>query len=150
MTLQDQNKAVTIIIHLIVLNNAGGVARALNKEGYESKDYIRAPELEKALLQLYIADSARFFEIMKTISWNYGHIETNKPEIKDELIKLVVSNTEHEVSKDTWWQDLIALICSAIPVEKNERIQNKNYGIGFLLVLAFIGLIIALIIIFRS
>lgn len=147
MTLQEKNKAIPIIIHLIVLNNAGGVARALKEAGYESKNYVPESELEMALLQLYMADQVRFFEVMKSIPWNYGHIETNKPEIKDELIKLVVANTGYEVSKDTWWQELIALLG---PYTENKIIERKNYCLGFLLVAAFIGLIVVLILIFRS
>ncbi len=107
---EDQNKSVALIIPLIVTNNAGKVAIALRDAGY-AKKFIPPGELEAGLFQLYTANPDKFFEVMKTIPWNYGEKTTNKPEIKDELIKLVVSNSrnaDYEVDKETWWKELIA------------------------------------------
>lgn len=146
----DQNKAIALIIPLIVKNNAGRVALALRNSGY-SKKFIPPEDLEARMFQLYTANPDMFFEVMKTIPWNYGETETNKPEIKDQLIKLVVDNTGYEVSKDTWWPELIALLSRSVPVQE-ARLANpqpRNYGLGFLLVLAIIGLILGLIYVFR-
>lgn len=111
MNIQDYNKAITLLIHLIVQNNAGAVARALKQHGYDdTKNYIPRPELEAALLQLYMADHYKFFELMRSISWNYGDTDTNKPEVRDELIKLSGIDPETETNKENWWQILIDLI----------------------------------------
>lgn len=148
----DQNKAIALIIPLIVKNNAGKVAIALRNSGY-SKKFIPASELEARMFQFYTANPDKFFEVMKTIPWNYGEIETNKPEIRDELIKLVSDNTGYEVSKDTWWPELIALLSKSVPVQQNRNISMANYRMGMygiLLVLAAIGIVLGLIYMFRS
>lgn len=149
----DQNRAIALIIPLIVKNNAGKVAIALRDAGY-SKDFIPASDLEARLFQLYIANPTMFFEVMKSIPWNYGEAETNKPEIRDELINLVTSNTGYQVSKDNWWKILIALLGPAIPAQ--ERISSPvppsngpSFGIVFLIVVAAIALLIGLIWLFK-
>ena len=151
----DQNRAIALIIPLIVKNNAGKVAIALRDAGY-SKDFIPASDLEARLFQLYIANPTMFFEVMKTIPWNYGEAETNKPEIRDELINLVTSNTGYQVSKDNWWKILIALLGPAVPAQGRmaapvpSTFMGFSFGIGFLIVLAGLSIVIALILLFRS
>lgn len=148
---QDQNKAIALIIPLIVKNNAGKVAIALKNSGY-SKKYIPQAELEAKLFQFYIANPDGFFAMMKTIPWNYGEIETNKPEIRDELIKLVAAGTENEVSKDTWWQELIAILSEKAPdpapAQRKAPSKSKKYGMGILLLLAFVGIVTAIYLLF--
>lgn len=146
---QDQNKAIALIIPLIVKNNAGKVAIALRNAGY-SKDFIPAPDLEARMFQLYTANPDMFFEVMKDIPWNYGETETNKPEIKDELIKLVSSNPDYEFSKETWWQELVAMLTPAVPVQRELPAPAKNYGVVILLVAAIVGISIALYYLFKS
>lgn len=151
----DQNKAIALIIPLIVKNNAGKVALALRDAGY-SKNYIPAPDLEARLFQLYTANPDMFFQVIKTIPWNYGEVETNRPEIREELIRLVSQNAGYEVSKENWWTELITLLDTT---EVSERTGNPiqaamsspkgiSYGVIFLLILAALGLIIALYILF--
>lgn len=146
---QDQNKAVALIIPLIVKNNAGKVAIALRDSGY-SKSFIPGPELEARLFQLYTANPDKFFELMKTIPWNYGEKETNKPEIKDELIKLVTSNPNYEFSKETWWQELIAMLASLTPDQRKKPGMSQNNTVVILLAAATVGILIALYYIFKS
>lgn len=149
----DQNKAIALIIPLIVKNNAGKVAIALRNAGY-SKGFIPQSELEARLFQLYTANPDMFFEIMKTISWNYGEVETNRSEIKDELIKLVSANYNLEPSKDNWWGQLIAMIAPAVPAQQREAAPasplSKSYGIPVLIALAVVAVAVALYFLFRS
>ena len=105
----EYNKAIALISHLIVLNNAGGIARALIAAGYERKTYIDDCELELKLLRTYLADKAKFFEVMNNIAWNYGEARTNKPEIKEQLIALTNLPDTAE-SKGDWWKHLLILM----------------------------------------
>ena len=90
MTIEEYNKSVASIIKLIVANNPGGVAKALRQAGYETKDYIPASELESALYQLHSANSNQFYEVLKTVSWNYGNNNwTNEPQYRDQISMLV-------------------------------------------------------------
>ena len=105
----EYNKAIALISHLIVLNNAGGVARALINAGYERKTYIDDNELELILLRTYLADKTKFFEVMNTIAWNYGETRTNTPEIKEGLMALTNLPDTAE-SKGDWWKRLLILM----------------------------------------
>lgn len=115
ITLQDYNKSVALLIHLIVMNNAGMAARVLAQAGYPVKNYIPEPELEAALLQLHIADKKRFFEVIKNISWNPGHIATNDENIINNMINLTQANAGTDANTSTWWPMLIQYI-STIPI----------------------------------
>lgn len=110
MTIQDYNKSVALLIHLIVMNNAGMVARALRQAGYPVKNYIPGPELETALLQLNIADRNKFFRVMKSISWNDGHTATNNPEMIKNVIQLTQMHAGSMVNNTNWWPSLIDYI----------------------------------------
>lgn len=151
----DQNKAIALLIPLIVKNNAGKVALALRDAGY-SKDFIPAPDLEARLFQLYTANPDLFFSIMKTIPWNPGEIETNKPELKEQLLAVVSEVTGKEISKDTWWPELLDYLnpvlqsedTSGIISDPGSRNRGLSLAVGFLFVLAIIGIIICLFLIF--
>lgn len=149
----DQNKAIALIIPLIVKNNAGKVALALRDAGY-SKDFIPVGELEAKMFQLYTANPDLFFEVMKDIPWNNGEQETNKPEIKDQLIQLVAANSANEVSKDNWWPELLDMLSRSNELkEENSASGNISWsfiGIAFLILLAGIGIGVALYLLFRS
>lgn len=151
----EQNKAIALIIPLIVKNNAGKVALALRDAGY-SKDFIPGPDLEARLFQLYTANPDLFFSTMKTIPWNYGETETNKPEVRDQLVQAVSQITGTEVSKETWWPELLDILN---PVNQAERSSdttthysastgNISYVIVILFILAALGIIIGLFILF--
>lgn len=105
--MNDYNKSIAILIHLIVMNNAFGVANALKKEGYDTKNFIPAPELEAALLQLSIADKAKFFRVMKNIEWNPGHVSTNDAEVINNMVKFTQQHASPSVSKVNWWPALV-------------------------------------------
>lgn len=109
MTPKEYNKAILLIIHLIVRNNGIGVAQAIKNYGYDSKNYIPAGDLETALLQLYIADQSKFFDVMKNISWNSGHQATNTKQISGQLKKLI-SLYGISIDNSNWWQTLILLL----------------------------------------
>lgn len=151
----DQNKAIALIIPLIVKNNAGKVALALREAGY-SKDFIPTPDLEARLFQLYTANPDLFFSIMKTIPWNPGHKETNEPELKEQLLAVVSEVTGKEISKDTWWPELLDYLSPALQEEDNSDIisdsgsgkRGLSLAVGFLFVLAIIGIIICLFLLF--
>lgn len=106
---QENNKAIALIAHLIVLNNAGGTARALTNAGYERKTFIDDCELELILLRTYLADKKKFFEVMNTIPWHYGETRTNKSEIKEKLIALTNIMDSAE-SKGDWWKQILILL----------------------------------------
>lgn len=150
------NKAISLIIPLIVKNNAGKVALALRDAGY-SKDFIPAPDLEAKLFQLYIANPDLFFSTMKSIPWNPGENETNKPEIKERLIAIVSEVSGREVAKDTWWPELLDYLNPAMKTERVKDIisdysspnRGLTFAVGFLFVLAIIGIIICLFLIFK-
>lgn len=150
MNTRDYNKAVTLLIHLIVINNAGAVARALKQAGYDVKSYIPAPELEMALLQLQMADTVKFFSLMQSIPWNYGDTETNKPEVRDELMKLVAAQSSIEITKDNWWKILLAMVDSRIPAQStcDRSINEKHFGI--FKIAAIVAIIIVIIYIVRT
>lgn len=115
MILQEYNKAIILVIHYIVKNNAYGVAKALKDEKYDTKNYIPAAELEMALLQLYIADKNRFFKVMKNITWNKGHVSTNQF-AKDKLMQLTSIQSGASVTDDNWWQSLISSLSTFTPI----------------------------------
>lgn len=101
MTIEEYNKSVASIIKLIVANNPGGVAKALRQAGYETKDYIPVSELESALFQLHSANSNQFYEVLKTVSWNYGNNNwTNEPQYRDQ-ISMLVADTATTNGMDT-------------------------------------------------
>lgn len=103
------NQAIICMAHAIVLNNAGGTARALMDAGYEKKTYLDACEMELLLLQVYLCDRKEFFRIMGNIPWNHGENRTNAPAIKDKLIAL--SNLKHDAdNKGDWWNHLLILM----------------------------------------
>lgn len=149
----ETNKAIALIIPLIVKNNAGKVALALREAGY-SKDFIPAPDLEAKLFQLYNANPDLFFSTMKTIPWNQGENETNKPEVKDQLLAAVSQVTGKEISKDTWWPELLDYLNPALQPEEeiipdsSSRNRGLSFAVGSLFVLAIIGIIICLLLIF--
>ncbi len=145
----SNSKAIALIIPLIVKNNAGKVAIAL-KEICVEKDFLPAGKMESNLFQLYIYNPDAFFDVMKSIPWNPGESETNKPEIKDKLIRLVTENTNNEISKTNWWPELIELLSKEPHPEKEEVKMEICFSLGFLLVLTGLGLVIALCLIFRS
>lgn len=104
----EQNKAIICVVHAIVLNNAGGVARVLMQAGYEKK-YLDACEMELTLLQVYLCDKQKFFSMMHTIDWNHGEKRTNAPEIKNELI--AISNMpDTPENKGLWWKHILILL----------------------------------------
>jgi len=105
--MNDYNKAIALIIPLIVKNNAGAVAISLRNEGYETKaSIIPAPELEAKMFQVFMADPDRFFTMMDKISWDYGETITNTPEIKGELMALMGMDDTPE-TKGQWWKKLL-------------------------------------------
>lgn len=55
----DYSKAISLLIPLIVKNNAGKVAIVLKQAGYAAKNYIPAAELEAALFKLHSASITR-------------------------------------------------------------------------------------------
>lgn len=147
---ENKNKIVSLIIPLIVKNNAGKVAIALRDAGY-SKNFIKDTELEAKLFQLYTANPDMFFEVMKNIPWNPGQIETNKPEIRNELIKQVDAYSHKEISKDNWWPELIALLAQDDSmIHETKKCCQITFGIGFLLVVAVIGIIVGIVLLIRS
>lgn len=109
MTSQEYNRSVVMLVHLIVMNNAGMVARALRQIGYPVKDFLPAAELEAALLQLSMADRAKFFQMMKNIQWNTGHRATNQPEMINGLIKLA-SEGNASVNNTNWWPSMVTIL----------------------------------------
>lgn len=145
---QDQSKAIVFIIPLIVKNNAGKVAIALKDAGY-SKDFIPDGELEARLFQLYISNPDNFFQLMRSIPWNLGQKDTNLPETKDELIKLVTANTDTQISKDNWWPELITLLQKESH-EPDGKYMSVSFRIGFLLILTGIAIAVALYAIFKN
>jgi hypothetical protein len=105
---KQYNEAIICITHAIVLNNAGGVARALMQAGYERKSFLQECEMELLLLQVFLLDRKKYFEIMHAVDWNPGEKQTNAPEIKDKLIALS-NNTQNADTKVDWKHILILL-----------------------------------------
>lgn len=148
--MEEYNKAITLLIHLIVLNNTGGVARLIRQAGYDTKSYIPKAEMEAALLQLYLASPEKFFKIMKQIPWNYGDMETNKPEIKDELIKLSGVNTD-ETDKSKWWTEILNLMSIHPSYLSQFPDNNKKYfGVFGIILIAIAVIVIIIVVINRS
>lgn len=103
----EYNKGIICIIHTIVINNAGGVARALMNAGYEKKNYMDACEIELTLLQVFLCDPKQFFALMQNIEWNAGEKRTNAPEIKDKLMTLINNNNTDNASD--WWKQILKI-----------------------------------------
>lgn len=114
MNLQDYNRTIAMLVHLIVMNNAYGVAKALKEEGYDTKNFIPAPELEAALLQLHMVNRDKFFKVIKNINWNRGHVNTNNPEVIDNMIKLTQNISGSAVDQTNWWPSLIKFVGSQV------------------------------------
>lgn len=148
MTSQDYNKAIAYIIPLIVKNNAGRVAIAFKEAGY-SKNYIPSGELEARLFQLHNINPQKFYEVMNTIPWNYGEVETNKPEIRDRIIEFTGTKDSREAKGD-WWKNLLASLFSQPQQQQGPVAYTTNTGAMIGLVVVAIGIIVALIFIVRS
>lgn len=116
MNIQEYNKTIAILVHLIVMNNAAGVVKALKEQGYNTQKYIPAPALEAALLQLHAANVDSFFKAMESIKWNPGHVSTNQTEVIRGLIKLTREKVGPSVDNTNWWPSLIKYIAS-VPVK---------------------------------
>lgn len=110
MTISEYNKTAAMLIHLIVMNNAFGVAKALKDEGYDTRKFIPAPELEAALLQLNMVDQDKFLRVLQNIPWNPGHGNTNQPEVINSMVKLAQSKVGPSVDNTNWWPSLIKFI----------------------------------------
>lgn len=106
---EEHNKAIICITHAIVLNNAFGVAMALKKIDYPKKNFIDDCELELTLLQIFLADRKKYFEVMNSIPWQPGEKRTNAPEIKDKLMALTNIPDTAE-SKGDWWKHILILL----------------------------------------
>lgn len=110
MIIQDYNKTIAMLVHLIVMNNAFGVAKALKDEGYDTKRFIPAPELEAALLQLNMVNRDKFLKVIQNIPWNPGHINTNQAAIINSMVALTKSKVGASVDNTNWWPSLIKFI----------------------------------------
>lgn len=106
---EENNKAIICITHAIVLNNAFGVAMALKKLDYPKQNFIDDCELELALLQLFLGERKKYFEVMHTIDWNTGETRTNNPEMKNKLICLT-NMPDTESSKGGFYKHLLILM----------------------------------------
>lgn len=145
------NQAISLIIPLIVKNNAGKAAIVLRKAGYTASDYIPASELEAKLFQIHTADPELFYAIIKEIPWNYGDSATNTPEIKDRLIILTQEQILTDVSKENWWQNLILLLehqSQLLLKSDSLRISSSGTSIWKVLLL-LLAIIIAILLIIR-
>lgn len=118
-------KYVIPITSLIVRNNGGAAARALMEQGYEKK-YIQNEELEKALLQLYLADPDKYFDLLISIPWNYGHTETNKPEIRDTILESM-NLTDTTETKGEWWKALVNEVRKSQSTESEKVDSDANF-----------------------
>lgn len=112
--MSEYNKAIICITHAIVINNAGGVARALMDAGYEQKSYLNDCEMELALLQTFLCDKKKYFELMNSIPWSTGDKKTNAPEIKDKLIEITNMQDTPETKGD-WWKHILILLNTPQP-----------------------------------
>lgn len=101
---QDNRIAVLSVIELIVENNAGCVARKLKDVGYNTKNFIPAPELKVALVQLHDANRDLFYKVMRTCEWHQGNNNwTNNPLYRDKVLAAVETYTGQKVDKTNWW-----------------------------------------------
>lgn len=104
----DYNMAILSVIKMIVDNNPGCVARELQKNGYETKNFIPSPELESVLFKLYIIDKKLFFKVMKNCEWNYGiNNWTNDVKYRDQIISAIEKFTHNKVDKTNFWNTAI-------------------------------------------
>ena len=150
MTAQQYNQAVISVIELIVVNNAGGTARALKQAGYPIKDFIPESELKTALLQLHMSDRKKFFEVLNAIEWNYGNTNwTNDPKYRDKLINSLSKETGSPVAKGGFWGSLINALGQALvptpsplPPPVEQKIPVASY---IILGLVVIGLIVTVV-----
>ena len=116
-------KYIIPLTNLIVRNNSGAVARALMELGYDKK-FIQNEELEKALLQLYMADPDKYFDVLISIPWNYGHTETNK-DIRDSILKSM-NITDTIETKGEWWKKLVEEIRSEVGSQRSKGETNTS------------------------
>lgn len=108
---KDYNIAILSIIKMIVANNGGCISRKLKQYGYESKNFIPAPELESALFQLQAINPKLFFQVMKNCDWNFGNNNwTNEPKYRDQIITAVQTHTGVQVDKNNWWNTTISYL----------------------------------------
>lgn len=144
---QEYNKAIALIIPLIVKNNAGRVAIVLREYGYESRNFIPQSELESALFKLHASDTGKFYEVVNKIDWNYGDVTTNKPEIRDRLMELVSTNTD-ATAKIDWWKSLLSLLqAQSVEPQPQPAPQQTKTGIwGIVAVVVVIAVVIFFII----
>lgn len=109
MTGEYYNEAIVCMTRAIVLNNAFGTAMALKKLDYPKKNYIDDCELELTLLQIFLCNKAKYFEVMNMIEWNAGETRTNNAEIKNKLIALTNMPDTSE-SKGNFWKALLTMM----------------------------------------
>lgn len=142
MTTEQYNKSIALLISMIVANNAGGVKRALKEAGYNSTyDFVPPAELESVLFKIHGADRIKFFEILKKVDWNFGNNNwTNKPEYRDQIIKLVgQANGNTQLAKKDWWQSAIAFIQGTPPTTTVSTTETPARGVGFYIGMFFIA-----------
>lgn len=106
---EAQNQAIVCITHAIVLNNAFGAAQALRNAEYDKREFIPDCEIELRLLQLFLCERQKYFELMASIEWKAGEARTNKPEIKEQLMALTNIPDTAE-SKGDWYKHILILL----------------------------------------
>lgn len=146
--MNDYNKAIALIIPLIVKNNPGKVALALRDAGY-SKNFIPQGELEAKLFQIHTVDPNKFFVLMSNIPWNYGEVENNKPEIRDRLIELSGMKDSAETRGD-WWKALLGLLQGQSNPPPSAPQPAKSMWPLLALAIVGIAIVVAVIFIIRS
>lgn len=105
---KEKNKIIICTTHAIVLNNAFGVAKAIGEIMGNNK-YIPDSELELCLLQTYLVEPKKYFDILNSVSWNHGEKRTS--EVKSNLLALLHINETPETKGD-WWKQYIKTISS--------------------------------------
>lgn len=144
MNQQDYNKAVIAVTRMIVANNPGAVARALRQAGYPTQDRIPSGDMEAALLQIHAINPQKYYDTLKSVSWNYGNSNwTNEPKYRDEIIKLIGNGAQ--VAKGEWFQMLLGMLMPQAP-KAGSITYTPPRGAGFyigmgLVAVAIIGLI---------
>jgi len=104
MTQSEINLAVASAIKLIAANNPSGVTSALRSIGYQTQyDIIPSAQIETALHELYLADKAKFYSVLKRVSWDNATLNwTNDPANKAKLLSSV--NIPSTARTGDWWQ----------------------------------------------
>lgn len=141
-TIKEQ---VASVITLIADNNPRGVTSELRRMGFQtSYDIIPSAQVQVALHELYLADKAKFYNLLQNVNWDSSNLNyTNDPANRDIILSALGINTSvARVDFNGAWHNLLNILQGT-----DTSTTTTESGTPAGVYIAFAGVIIALIVI---